>query len=95
MNDTRNYLSIGPLYNFSGGWALFPFVGKCAHYWREDKKTLPPQIGDGGRVRYFQSLCHVTGVTDAKVPALPVGTWPKCLRCVSALRVMKRHGRSS
>ena len=102
MNEQKGYFGLGPLQNFRSGWALFPFVGvsggdrpQRAHYWREDKKTMPPRISDGGRVRYFTSLCHVSSVTNDKVPALGVGNFPQCLRCARALKVMNTYRRAT
>lgn len=80
MSDT-NLLSVGPLENLKRGWALLPFVGKRAHYWVEDTKTMPSTIGKAGRVRYYRSFCGVLGVTNHSVPALGVGNFPRCKTC--------------
>lgn len=82
MTASATYvLSDGPINHLESGWALMPFVGERAHYWVEDKKTMSPQIRDGGRVRYYTSRCGLVSVTDKKVPALSIGNWPKCRRC--------------
>lgn len=82
MNEsTMALMSDGPIEHLKQGWALMPFVGERAHYWIEDKKTMPPKIRDGGRVRYYTSRCGLSAVTIQKVPALGAGNWPKCRRC--------------
>ena len=82
MNQTTTtLLSGGPIEHLESGWALMPFVGSCAHHWTEDKKTMLPQVRDGGRVRYYTSRCGLLAVTDKKAPALAPGCWPKCRRC--------------
>lgn len=64
-----------------------PFVGKRAHYWIEDTKTMPPTIGEAGRVRYYQALCGATAVTNLRVPALAQGSWQKCENCLKQTRL--------
>lgn len=49
-------LSGGPIEHLKRGWALMPFVGTRAHFWIEDKETMPPKIREGGRVRYYRWL---------------------------------------
>lgn len=78
-------LSGGPIDILKQGWALMPFVGKRAHFWIEDTDTMPPTIGEAGRVRYYRALCGVLAVTNGKVPALAHGSWQKCGNC------LKRH----
>lgn len=74
-------MSGGPIEHLVSGFALMPFVGTKAHYWIEDKQTLPPTIGGAGRVRYYTSRCNLTAVTNNRVMALDPGDWPKCKRC--------------
>lgn len=80
-NNTKSLMSGGPINHLERGWALLPFVGKCAHYWTEDNKTMMPEIRDGGRVRYYTARCGLVGTTMKKVPALAPGNWPTCRRC--------------
>lgn len=81
----RNHLapaiSAGPIEHMEKGWAVMPFVGGKAHYWVEDKDTMPPKIRYGERVRYYKSHCGISAVTNNKVPALQPGSWPRCKRC--------------
>lgn len=79
MNEAL--ISNGPIEHLKSDWALMPFVGKCAHYWTEDKDTMPPKINDGGHVRYYTSRCGLVAVTDRARPALWIGNWPRCRRC--------------
>jgi len=77
----RNQISGGPIRPFTRGWAKFPFVGKRAHHWEEVTDLLPPKIGDGGRVRYFEADCGAVGATNDRVPALEPGSWDRCKVC--------------
>lgn len=74
-------MSGGPITSLSKGWAILPFIGQRAHYWIEDKETMPPKIGETGRVRYYTSRCGLAGVTNDSVPALEPGDWVKCKNC--------------
>lgn len=74
-------ISNGPIEHLKADWALMPFVGKRAHYWTEDKDTMPSMIRGGGQVRYYTSRCGLVAVVDHKRPALGIGNWPKCRRC--------------
>lgn len=74
---SENRMSGGPIEPFPEGWALIPFVGERAHYWRE---TVPGMCG-GVRVRNYRSMCGLKGETARHSPALEPGNWPKCKRC--------------
>lgn len=82
------WITDGVFEHLRKGWAKLPFQGKVGHYWTEDTKTMEPTIAEGGRVRWYQSACGRGGVTRPRAPAMGVGSWPKCARCV---RVMKKR----
>lgn len=66
----------GPIKQFSGGWALFPFNGQVAHLWDEKYTT-----SEGG---LFRSRCGIDGCVTPQVPALEQGDFTKCKRCTNS-----------
>ncbi|GAB4297078.1 MAG: hypothetical protein Kow0096_14920 [Thiohalomonadaceae bacterium] len=73
----------GPAPELRSGWAVMPFVGEVAHFWREVKQVVP-RIHDGERVRQYLALCGATATAYAGAQALEPGNWPKCRRCMKA-----------
>lgn len=71
----------GPPIKLHNGWARMPFVGMKSHYWREDRHTLPAQISERGRTRFYVASCGALAVTDDRAPAFNEGNWPRCKRC--------------
>lgn len=74
-------MSGGPIRGFRKGWALIPFHGEKAHYW----KAIKIKASGHGDLIEYRSACGTTadareGVTDALEP----GTWPRCSRCIAA-----------
>lgn len=88
MSEQANtgYFAIGPIEHLTKGWAVMPFIGRKAHHWTEDTKTMQPTIRDGGRVRYYVSACGLLSATSKSVPALNPGNFPKCKRCQRSVK---------
>lgn len=68
--------------DFTAGWALHPFKGRAAHYWRQspvkrDKENRPYQL--------VQSECGMRSVTTQQVGLVGPGNYPYCQRCDSKL----------
>lgn len=81
----KPWITDGVIEHLRKGWAILPFRGERGHFWAEDTKTMEPTIAEGGRVRYYTSACGLVGLTRPRAPALGVGSWPKCARCMKRL----------
>lgn len=53
----------GPIAAFSGGWALIPFPGRIAHFWRKADHEVG-MIGPRGKATMWESLDATTAATD-------------------------------
>ena len=73
------FVTDGPLpAEWKEGWAVRPFCGDRAHWWRRDG----PAIDAGGHEGCFvSSLCNLTAPETAAVPLLGVGSFEHCDRC--------------
>lgn len=85
MNQAPKF-SGGPFELTGEGWALIPFRGSRGHYWHEVELPDVPHIADGGRVRAFESVCGLRGVTTVRVPAQHAGDFGHCKRCEAMRR---------
>lgn len=79
----KPWITDPPIEHLRSGWAKLPFQGSRGHYWTED--TNPPAelpvMAEGGRVRWYTSLCGLGGMTRPRAPAMGVGSWPYCRKC--------------
>lgn len=86
-----NKMTAGRIEGDHTGWALMPFVGETAHHWQEwpldDQLRADglPDISEGGRRRYWKSLCGHTAATNDRFTPLHPGSWPLCKRCQRSL----------
>lgn len=79
----KPWVTDGAIEHLKSGWAkLFHGGGECGHYWTEDTRTMEATIAEGGRVRWYRSACGLFGLTRPRAPALRVGSYPKCARCM-------------
>jgi len=74
-----------PLTNFTGGWAVHPFVGRKprAHFWNK-----PWREGD---VQMVYSRCGQKTAFNKQVPMLGRGNAPECMRCRGVLARERRQ----
>ena len=87
----------GPIANFTGGWALIPFVGRKPHFWTEctesARKVIPDMPEDA---RAWRALCGPIGMTHSRVPPLGAGDFGMCKRCLAkAPRWLTKEDRQS
>ncbi len=68
-------ISGGPVDDFTGGWAIFPFFGEKAHHWTHDDTAKQ----EGGKV--YNSSCGISVGARTKTPALHRGGFLKCKLC--------------
>lgn len=78
-------LAVGQIDNLVKGWAIIPFKGEKVHYYVEENTDEMPYIDRYGRVRFYTSLCGLEAQTDSQRPAIVLGNFPKCKRCLKML----------
>ena len=79
----------GPIENFTGGWAAFPFVGHRGHYWRDGGSEWVGLATDPQYAHMYKSLCGLAGQTTRQVPALGIGSFPRCLHCNKLAKLIR------
>ncbi|HBA33309.1 MAG TPA: hypothetical protein DCZ12_04150 [Gammaproteobacteria bacterium] len=89
----NNIISGGPLTG-KAAWALIPFIGDRAHYWRAVPDSRVAFIHAGERVQVWKSLCGQSATTYKGVGLLDPGNWPRCLRCERARKKQVSEGSS-
>jgi hypothetical protein len=79
VNNPKSQISCGPIYSFRRGWGIHAFGASKAHYWGQTFDVSPKNSVT------HASLCGIRVSLHPRFnPMLPVGTFTKCAKCLSA-----------